>query len=96
MSCSTKPRVLLTDKPFGALDAQTRLSMPQQLLLDVWQKLEKTIVFVTHEIDEAVLLSDMIYVMSPRPVRIESRYPVKMAHPRSLDARHDIVADPAA
>ena len=57
---------LLMDEPFGALDAQTRLSM-QQLLLDVWQKLGTTVLFVTHDIDEAILLSDRICVMSARP-----------------------------
>jgi NitT/TauT family transport system ATP-binding protein len=107
-----QPRVLLMDEPFGALDAQTRLSM-QQLLLDVWQKLEKTVVFVTHDIDEAILLADTIHVMSPRPGRIQSRYAVDMPRPRSLDTlteagfnalkrrimleiRHDIGADASA
>jgi NitT/TauT family transport system ATP-binding protein len=107
-----KPRVLLMDEPFGAHDAQTRLSM-QQLLLDVWQKLKKTVVFVTHDIDEAILLADVIYVMSPRPGRIQSRYRVEMPRPRSLDTlteagfnelkraimhqiRHDIAADAPA
>jgi NitT/TauT family transport system ATP-binding protein len=84
------------DEPFGALDAQTRLSVQQKLLLDVWQKLEKTIFFVTHDIDEAAALGDTICVMSPRPVRIHSRYPVKVAHPRCLDAHHDVAADPVA
>ncbi len=82
------PKLLLMDEPFGALDAQTRLSM-QQLLLDVWQKLKKTVLFVTHDIDEAILLADTIYVMSPRPGRIHSRYKVDMERPRSLDTLTD-------
>ena len=61
----------------------------QQLLLDVWQTLKKTVVFVTHDIDEAILLADTIYVMSPRPGRIHSRYPVGMERPRSLDTLTD-------
>jgi NitT/TauT family transport system ATP-binding protein len=79
-----QPKLLLMDEPFGALDAQTRLSM-QALLLQVWESLKKTVLFVTHDIDEAILLADTIYVMSPRPGRIQSRYPVMMPRPRSLD-----------
>jgi NitT/TauT family transport system ATP-binding protein len=77
------PRALLMDEPFGALDAQTRLSM-QQLLLDVWQSLGTTVLFVTHDIDEAVLLSDRICVMSARPGRIVRAIPIKLPRPRSL------------
>jgi NitT/TauT family transport system ATP-binding protein len=77
------PRALLMDEPFGALDAQTRLSM-QQLLLDVWQSLGTTVLFVTHDIDEAVLLSDRICVMSARPGRIVRTIPIKLPRPRSI------------
>jgi NitT/TauT family transport system ATP-binding protein len=77
-------QVLLMDEPFGALDAQTRLTM-QELLLSVWQKLRTTVVFVTHDIDEAILLADTIYVMSARPGRIATRIPVPIERPRSLD-----------
>ncbi|AOB25726.1 ABC transporter ATP-binding protein [Bordetella bronchiseptica] len=77
-------RVLLMDEPFGALDAQTRLTM-QELLLSVWQTLRTTVVFVTHDIDEAILLADTIYVMSARPGRIATRIEVSIERPRSLD-----------
>lgn len=77
-------RVLLMDEPFGALDAQTRLTM-QELLLSVWQTLRTTVVFVTHDIDEAILLADTIYVMSARPGRIATRIEVPIERPRSLD-----------
>ncbi|KGD96014.1 MULTISPECIES: ABC transporter ATP-binding protein [Achromobacter] len=77
-------KVLLMDEPFGALDAQTRLTM-QELLLSVWQTLRTTVVFVTHDIDEAILLADTIYVMSARPGRIATRITVPIERPRSLD-----------
>jgi NitT/TauT family transport system ATP-binding protein len=77
------PRALLMDEPFGALDAQTRLSM-QQLLLDVWQALNTTVLFVTHDIDEAILLSDRICVMSARPGRIVRTIPIALPRPRSI------------
>ena len=77
-------KVLLMDEPFGALDAQTRLTM-QELLLSVWQKLRTTVVFVTHDIDEAILLADTIYVMSARPGRIATRITVPIERPRGLD-----------
>jgi len=84
-----EPKLMLMDEPFGALDAQTRLTM-QQLLLDVWQALKKTVLFVTHDIDEAILLADTIYVMSARPGRIASRIPVELPRPRNLDTLTDV------
>ncbi len=76
--------VLLMDEPFGALDAQTRLSM-QELLLSVWQRLKPTVVFVTHDIDEALFLADTIYVMSARPGRIQARMVVPLSRPRRIE-----------
>jgi ABC-type nitrate/sulfonate/bicarbonate transport system ATPase subunit len=82
------PDVLLMDEPFGALDAQTRVLM-QELLLDLWQAQPKTILFVTHDIEEAIFLSDRIYVMSARPGRIKAEIAVPLARPRSLQATSD-------
>ena len=79
-----EPRALLMDEPFGALDAQTRLSM-QQLLLEVWQRLNTTVLFVTHDIDEAILLADRVCVMTARPGRITRDIPITLPRPRSLD-----------
>ena len=76
------PRALLMDEPFGALDAH-RPSM-QQLLLEVWQQLGTTVLFVTHDIDEAILLSDRICIMSARPGRIIKTIPIELARPRSI------------
>jgi len=76
-------RVLLMDEPFGALDAQTRLTM-QELLLSVWQKLKPTIIFVTHDIDEAIFLADSVYVMSARPGRLQEKLTVPLVRPRSV------------
>jgi NitT/TauT family transport system ATP-binding protein len=79
-----RPDVLLMDEPFGALDAQTRLQM-QELLLDVWEEYRTTVVFVTHDIDEAILLADEVHVMSARPGRIEMSIRVDLERPRKID-----------
>lgn len=73
--------ILLLDEPFGALDAQTRLCM-QNWLLEIWQDFGKTILFVTHDIDEAIYLSDEIFVFSPRPGSIRARIEVPIPRPR--------------
>jgi len=76
--------VLLLDEPFGALDSQTRLDM-QLWLLSVYEDLEVTILFVTHDVDEAILLADRVTVMSGRPGRILADLPIPLPRPRDLD-----------
>jgi NitT/TauT family transport system ATP-binding protein len=83
-----QPKLFLMDEPFGALDAQTRLQM-QELLLHVWETLKRTVIFITHDIDEAILLADTVYVMSARPGRIRSRNPVDLPRPRDVDMLTD-------
>ncbi|MCX7781709.1 MAG: ABC transporter ATP-binding protein [Negativicutes bacterium] len=80
------PQVLLMDEPFGALDAQTRAVM-QELLVNVWEETHKTILFVTHDIDEAIFLGDTIYVMTARPGRIKARIAVPLSRPRSYEVK---------
>lgn len=75
------PKVLLLDEPFGALDAFTRSHM-QEVLLDVWQKNRTTMIFVTHDIDEAVYLANRIVILKPRPGAIRKIVPVDLPFPR--------------
>ena len=79
------PDVLLLDEPFGALDALTRERMNWELLR-IWQKRRKTVVMITHDIQEAIFLSDRVLTMSPRPGRIEKEVLIDIPRPRSLDA----------
>lgn len=78
---ATGPKVLLLDEPFGALDAQTRVIM-QQILTNLWQRLGISVLFVTHDIDEAIFLSDRIYVMTARPGTIKAEVTVPLPRPR--------------
>ena len=79
-----RPRVILMDEPFGSLDAQTRLQM-QQMLLKLWHELHMTVVFVTHDVDEAVFLSDRVVVLTRRPGSVKAELPVGLPRPRTLD-----------
>lgn len=79
-----QPEVLLMDEPFGALDAQTRSTM-QQLLLRISEELHPTILFVTHDVEEALFLGDEVCVMTARPGRIKERLRVEIPRPRQLD-----------
>lgn len=80
------PQVLLMDEPFGALDAQTRTVM-QELLLTVWEESHKTILFVTHDVDEAIFMGDTIYVMTARPGKIKARLEVPLLRSRTYDMK---------
>lgn len=75
------PKVLLLDEPFGALDAQTRVIM-QQILTNMWQRLKISVLFVTHDIDEAIFLSDRVYCMTARPGSIKAEIPIPLERPR--------------
>jgi len=76
-----RPRVILMDEPFCSLDAQTRVQM-QQMLLALWQELHMTVVFVTHDVDEAVFLSDRVLVLTKRPGRVKAEILVDLPRPR--------------
>ena len=79
-----EPKVLLMDEPFGSLDAQTRTLM-QELLLALWERHHQTVLFITHDIEEAVLLADRVCVMTARPGRIKKSIEVRMPRPRSIE-----------
>lgn len=82
------PSVLLMDEPFGALDAQTRLTM-QESLLDIWRNFGTTVVFVTHDVDEAVFLADRVLIMSAAPGRIVKELTIDLPRPRNVDMATD-------
>lgn len=75
------PKILLLDEPFGALDNQTRALM-QELLLGIWESDRKTVLFVTHDIDEAIFMANRVVVMTARPGRLKCDIPIELPHPR--------------
>jgi NitT/TauT family transport system ATP-binding protein len=81
---ANNPEILLMDEPFGALDSQTR-SLMQELLLGIWEQSHKTVLFITHDIDEAILLGDRVYVMTARPGRIKEMVEIDIPRPRTVE-----------
>jgi NitT/TauT family transport system ATP-binding protein len=81
---ANKPRILLMDEPFGALDAQTRCKM-QSYLLEIWRNIDITILFITHDLDEAVLLADRILVLKAHPGEVQELIEVPVPRPRHAD-----------
>jgi NitT/TauT family transport system ATP-binding protein len=83
------PKVLLMDEPFGALDAQTREVM-QEELMNLWERTRKTVVFVTHDIDEAVFLADRVVVLTARPARVREEVKIDLPRPRDIAVRKSV------
>jgi len=87
---AVNPMILLMDEPFGSVDAQTR-QLLQEELLELWQREQKTVIFITHSMDEAVYLSDRVVIMTPRPGRVAEILDVPLPRPRIAD---DVCRDP--
>jgi NitT/TauT family transport system ATP-binding protein len=83
MTMVYEPEIVLMDEPFGALDVQTRNLMENDLL-EIWAQFRRTVVFVTHDLEEAIALSDRIVVMTASPGRVKSIYPIDLPRPRSV------------
>ncbi|RST50150.1 ABC transporter ATP-binding protein [Variovorax sp. MHTC-1] len=81
---ATSPQVMLMDEPFGALDSQTRAVM-QEILTNMWQQLQLSVLFITHDIEEAIFLSEKVYVMTARPGRIKAEIPIPLPRPRTSE-----------
>ncbi|PLT30061.1 ABC transporter ATP-binding protein [Peribacillus deserti] len=80
------PKILLMDEPFGALDAQTRNIM-QEVLLKAWEESKKTILFITHDVDESIFLADSVYLMTARPGRLKKKIPIVLDRPREYSVK---------
>ncbi|TGE31873.1 ABC transporter ATP-binding protein [Desulfosporosinus sp. Sb-LF] len=80
------PEILLMDEPFGALDAQTR-SIMQEILLKAWEESKKTILFITHDVEESIFLADSVYVMTARPGRLKENISVNLPRPRDYNIK---------
>lgn len=83
---ANEPAVLLMDEPFGALDAQTKEQM-QEFLLELWSKTHVTVLMITHDVEEAIYLSQRIYVLSARPGQVKSEIPIQLPEHRELDIK---------
>lgn len=83
------PKILLMDEPFGALDAQTRTIM-QEVLLKAWEESKKTILFITHDVDESIFLADSVYVMTARPGRLKKKIPITLDRPREFSMKSTV------
>src|SRR5665648_4212 len=81
------PEILLMDEPFGALDAQTR-SIMQEILLKAWDESKKTILFITHDVEESIFLADSVYVMTARPGCLKENIPVNLPRPRDYSIKN--------
>jgi NitT/TauT family transport system ATP-binding protein len=81
-----RPRILLMDEPFGALDAQTRLLM-QELLTRIWEAHKLTVLFITHDVDEAVYISDRVVVMTNQPGRLKEEVAITLPRPRTIEVQ---------
>jgi NitT/TauT family transport system ATP-binding protein len=81
----TRPEILLMDEPFGALDTHTKLDM-HRILLEIWERERQTVLFVTHDLGEALTLADRIILLSARPGRLKEIFPVRFARPRDAVA----------
>jgi NitT/TauT family transport system ATP-binding protein len=79
-----EPPMLLMDEPFGALDAQTRSTM-QELLVQLWERFHQAVLFITHDVEEAIFLADTVYVMTPRPGQLRRRFPIELPRPRTSE-----------
>jgi NitT/TauT family transport system ATP-binding protein len=81
------PEILLMDEPFAALDAQTKLIL-QEELLRIWKEHKKSVIYVTHDIEEAILLGDRVIVMTQRPGRVKKDVPINLKRPRSIETEN--------